>query len=100
MAEELTKPIQNEDGLPTKYKLIHPKYGIFVDETGFNTNKLNDSRLGGELFILPKMYSECGAPTGTTTDLYYMALPFVSETGKAVMCAIIFKSEQDISEFQ
>jgi hypothetical protein len=41
------------------------------------------------------MDSECGAPTGATTDLHY---PFVSGTGEAVMCAIIFKSEQVISE--
>jgi hypothetical protein len=34
VAEELTKPIQYEDGLPTKYKLIHPEYVLFVDETG------------------------------------------------------------------
>jgi hypothetical protein len=26
--------------------------------------------VGGELFILPKMDSECGAPTGATTDLF------------------------------
>jgi hypothetical protein len=44
------------------------------------------------------MDSECGAPTGTTTDLHYTVLPFVSGTGEAVMCAIIFKSEQEIGE--
>jgi hypothetical protein len=96
VAEELTEPIQYEDGLPTKYRLIHPEYVLFVDETGCNTNQLNDGRVGGELFILPKMDSECGAPTGATTDLHYTVLPFVSGTGEAVMCAIIFKSEQEI----
>jgi len=98
VAEELTKPIQYDEGLPTKYRLIHPEYVLFVDETGCNTNQLNDGRVGGELFILPKLDSECGAPTGATTDLHYTVLPFVSGTGEAVLCAIIFKSELDISE--
>ncbi len=71
---------------------------LFVDETGCDTNQLNDSRVGGELFILPKLDSECGAPTGATTDLHYIVLPFVSGTGGVVMCAIIFKSKQDICE--
>ena len=53
---------------------------------------------GGETFILPKNDSECGAPTGATTDLHYTMLPFISGTGEAVLCAIIFKSELDISE--
>jgi hypothetical protein len=42
VAEELTEPIQYKDGLPTKYRLIHPEYVLFVDETGCNTNQLND----------------------------------------------------------
>jgi len=98
VAEELTESIQHEDGLPSKYRLIHPDYCLFVDETGCNTNQLNDGRVGGELFILPKRDCECGAPTGATTDLHYTVLPFVSGSGEAVLCAIIFKSEQHISE--
>ncbi len=52
----------------------------------------------GELFILPKMNIEYGAPTGATIDLHYTILQFFSGTGEAVMCAVIFKSEQNISE--
>jgi hypothetical protein len=98
VAEELTKPIHYDEGLPTKYQLIHPEYVLFVDETGCNTNQLNDGRVGGELLILPKLDRECGAPTGANTDLHYTVLPFVSGTGEAVLCTIIFKSKQDISE--
>ncbi len=98
MEEELSKAIQHKAGLPTNYQLTKPKYVLFVDEIGCNTNQLNDGRVGGELLILPKIKSECGAPTGATTDLYYTVLPFISGTGEAVMCAIIFKRDQDISE--
>jgi hypothetical protein len=98
VAEELSEAIQHEAGLPTKYQLTKPEYVLFVDEMGCNTNQLNDGRVGGEMFILPKLDSECGAPTGATTDLHYTVLPFISGTGEAVMCAIIFKSDQDISE--
>jgi hypothetical protein len=33
-----------------------------------------------------------------TTNIHFMVHPFMSRTGEAVMCAIIFKSEQDISK--
>jgi hypothetical protein len=69
-----------------------------VDETGCNTNQLNDGKVGGELFVLPKQDNEAGAPIGATTDLHFTILGFVSGTGEAVMCAIIFKLDQDISE--
>jgi len=98
VAEELTEPINYDVGLPSKYNLIHPEYCLYVDETGCNTNQLNDGRVGGELFILPKKDWECGAPTGATTDLHYTILPFVSGTGEAVLCAIIFKSELSVSQ--
>ena len=98
VAEELEEAIQLDAGLPTKYKLTVPDHVLFVDETGSNTNQLNDGRVGGERFILPKDNSECGAPTGATTDIHYTVLPFISGTGEAVLCAIIFKSELDISE--
>ena len=85
MEEELSEAIQHEAGLPTKYQLTKPKYVLFVDEMDCNTNQLNDGRVGGELFILPKIDSECGAPTGATTDLHYMVLPFMSGTREAVV---------------
>jgi hypothetical protein len=98
VAEELEEAIQLDAGLPTKYKLTYPDHVLFVDETGCNTNQLNDGRVGGELFILPRNDSKCGAPTGATTDLHYTILAFISGTGKAVLCAIIFKSELSIQD--
>jgi hypothetical protein len=98
VAEEVSEEIQHEAGLPSKFRLTRPEYILFVDETGCNTNQLNDGRVGNELFIVPKVDSECGAPTGATTDIHFTVLPFISGTGEAVMCAIIFKSEQDVSE--
>jgi len=55
IAEELEEEIQHERGLPTKYALTKPEFLLFVDETGCNTNQLNDGKVGGELFIMPKI---------------------------------------------
>jgi hypothetical protein len=76
---------------------MKPEYLIFVDETGCNTNQLNDGYVGGETFILPKDDPEA-APRGSTTDINFTVLPFLSGTGVPVMCAIIFKSELPVSE--
>jgi hypothetical protein len=90
---------QNEDeeinygtGLPSRYRLTKPEYVLFMDETGCNTNQLNDGRVGGELFIVPKADNEAGCPIDATTDLHFTVLGFISGTGEAVMCAIMFKS--------
>jgi hypothetical protein len=98
VAEEVSKQIQHEAGLPSKFKLTRPEYVLFVDETGCNTNQLMDGRVGNECFILPKANHKCGAPTGATTNLHFIVLPFISGTGEPVMCAIIFKSEQEVNE--
>lgn len=87
-----------EDGLPSKYSLTLPEYLIFLDETGCNTNQMNDGKVGGEVFILPKNSGDAAAPIGATTDIHFTVLPFISGTGVPVLCAIIFKSELSISE--
>jgi hypothetical protein len=84
--------------LPTKYKLTYLDCILFVDETGCSTNQLNNGRVGGELCILPKNNSECGAPTGATTNLHYTVFMFISGSGEAVLCRIILKSDAPIEE--
>ncbi len=98
VAEKVDSPEESPSRSLFHYKLTRPEYLLFVDETGCNTNQLNDGKVGGEQFIMPKDDPESGAPIGATTDLHFTVLPFVSGTGDAVMCAIIFKSEQKVSE--
>jgi hypothetical protein len=62
------------EGLPLEYRLALPYYLLFVDETGCNTNQLNDGKVGDEVFIMPKDCSDAEAPAGATTDLHYTAL--------------------------
>jgi len=50
------------------------------------------------LLVLPKNDYHAGAPTGTTTDLHFTVLGFISGTGEPVICTIIFKREQNVSE--
>jgi hypothetical protein len=33
---------------------------------GCNTNKLNDSKVGGEVYVMPKNFGDAAAPAGTT----------------------------------
>jgi hypothetical protein len=98
IAEELEEEITHEEGLPTKFKLTHPDYLLFVDKTGCNTNQLNDGKVGREVFIMPKNSGDAAAPAGATTDIHFTVLPFISSTGEPVLFAIIFKSEQDIKD--
>ncbi len=56
-------------------------------------NHLNDGKVGGEVFILPKKSDDDAAPIRATTDLHFTVLPFISGTGVPVFCAINFKSE-------
>ncbi len=94
IAEVVEDAIQYDTGLPSKYKLIKPEFLLFVDETSCNTNQLNDGKVGGERYIMPKNCSDAAAPAGATTDLHFTVLPFISGMGEPVLCAIFFKSEQ------
>jgi hypothetical protein len=44
------------------------------------------------------MDNEAGLPIGSTTDLHFTVLRFISGTGEAVMCTIIFKFELPVSK--
>jgi hypothetical protein len=39
-----------------------------------------------------------GACTGITSDIQFTLLVFTSETGEAIMCALILKSKKHVSE--
>jgi hypothetical protein len=85
IAEKVEEAIQYDAGLPTKFKLTHPEFLLFVDETGCNTNQLNDGKVGGELYLMPKNCGDAAAPAGATTDLHFTVLPFISGRS-CVMC--------------
>ncbi len=98
IAEKVEEDIQYETGLPSKHKLTESNVLLMVDETGCKTNQLNNEKVGGRLFVLPRENNKAGAPIGPNTDLHFTVLELVSGTGEAVTCTIIFKSEQVISE--
>jgi hypothetical protein len=70
---------------------------VFADETGCNTNQVNDGQVGEETFIVPKEDPET-APRGSTTDIGFTMLAFITGVGLPLMCTVIFKSELLISE--
>jgi len=44
---------------------------LFIDEICWSGNQLNNGKVGGELFTVPKVNSESGVPMGATTDVHY-----------------------------
>jgi hypothetical protein len=62
-----------------------------------NTNQKTDGHIGGELFVLPTGSSDTGIK-GACTDIHFSVLCFNNANGDAVMCAIILKSNKDISK--
>jgi hypothetical protein len=98
VAVKMDDTVDHGDGLKMHYVLTKPEFVLFVDETGSNTKQLKDGKVGGEQFIVSKEDAGQCAPIGATTDLHFTVLPFLSATGEAVMCAVIFKSDLDISK--
>jgi hypothetical protein len=88
---------ENGFGRKSRYKITHPEYLLFCDETGSNTNMKNDGHVGGELFVLP-VESRGSAVLGSATDIRFTVLPFTAGTGEPVMCAVLLKSERKVSE--
>jgi hypothetical protein len=48
----------NETGLPSKFQHTKPKFLLFMDERVCNTNQLNNGKVGGLLFVVPKNDNE------------------------------------------
>jgi hypothetical protein len=94
----ITTDVSQIYGRPTKYKMNHPEYILFVDETGCNTNQKTDGNNGGELFVLPCHGVGESGRVGATTDIPFTVLCFTSATGEPVMAAVILKSTKNITD--
>jgi hypothetical protein len=80
-------------GLPTDVDLICPDYLLFVDECGSNTDMQKDKQQGKQRVIAEKGFR--GTKEAITTDLHYTVMGFTAATGEAVLCVVIFKSENE-----
>jgi hypothetical protein len=80
---------------PTKYKMNHPEYLLFVDKTGCNTNQKTDVNNSGELFIIP---CHGVGESGATTEIHSTVLCFTCATGKPVMAAVKMKLANNIND--
>jgi len=84
-------------GLMSDVQLVHPEYVVFVDETGVNTNQKADGAVGDQKFVVGKHQEDVGL-CGATTDIHFTVLVFTAATGQPIMCSVIMKSEQDVSQ--
>jgi hypothetical protein len=96
--KEVSKDNENAYGQPTKFRLTHPELLIMVDECGSNTNQTSDGHVGRQQFVLPVDMVDGAGLHGSTVDNHFTVLPFITGEGEAVLCAIILKSEKDVTD--
>jgi hypothetical protein len=93
---EVTSDKEKMYGRPTKYKMFHPEYLLFVNETGCNTNQKDNGHVSVELFVLPTKERGEGGVSGALTDIHFSILCFSSALGYPVMAAVILKWAKNI----
>lgn len=89
-------------GLPSQYKLTKPEYVLYVDEIGSKVKadrQLNFyGHVDGQMLNLPVDCSG-GMDLGSdTTEMKFSVYCFSNGLGEAVLCAIVFMSDKDISD--
>ena len=80
-------------GLAQEFRIDHPDYILFADESGCQTNQKQDGNVGNRKFIV-----EHGTRPQTicsTADHRFTILPFTSGSGEAVCCVIIFQHKEE-----
>ena len=76
-----------------EFRIDHPDYILFADESGCQTNQKQDGNVGNRKFIV-----EHGTRPQTicsTADHRFTILPFTSSSGEAVCCVIIFQHKEE-----
>ena len=76
-----------------QYNLTHPKYLLFVDEVGSNTNMTNDKNKSGEQFACQRG-TVPRQQTSNTADIHFTVLGFTNAAGQAVLCGVIIAASQ------
>jgi len=80
-------------GLLVRHNLLHLDWLLFMDEIGINTNQKEDGHSGGEKYVCapgttPKI--ACATNNHRAT-----IIPFVTASGKTVICIVIFQGESN-----
>jgi hypothetical protein len=87
---QLGSPFQY--GLTSNIIVEHADHILFGDETGINTNQLDDGRVGGTRYIVPR--GCVPLVQANKSDHRATVLPLTAATGEPVVCAVIFASEK------
>ena len=80
-------------GLAVEYELLYPERVLHMDETGCNTNMKTDGRVGGKKYIAEAGSGKANL-AAACTDIRFTVLPITNSLGRAVLCVVIFQSEQ------
>ncbi len=83
-----------EVGSPFQYRLPSKikDFILFGDETGINTNHLDDGQVGGTRYVVP--HGCVPLIKANTSDHLATVLPFKAASGEPVICVVIFVSER------
>jgi len=77
-------------GNKTKFCMIHPRYLLFVDEVGSNTNAEKD-KINSERSICHR--DDRPQQVSSSSNHHYTTLPFTNTLGEPVCCVIIIAGE-------
>ena len=77
-------------GNKTKFRMLHPRYLLFVDEVGSNTNAEKD-KTNSERRICHR--DDRPQQVSSSSDHHYTTLPFTNALGEPVCCVIIIAGE-------
>ena len=85
------QPCSKEDahGEAIDIEITHPDWIAVLDETGCNTNMVEDKKAGGKKYI--GVVGQPLAKTGDKTDNHFTLIPVTTLAGNTLMCHIIFK---------
>ena len=80
---EIVMSAEEALGMKVTHHLKHPKYMLFVDEVGNNTNMKYYGKFGGKRLLKEK--HQKSKITAATSDAHFTVLGFTATTGEHVM---------------
>jgi hypothetical protein len=73
-------------------KITKPDSILMADESGFSTSQKKDGHVGGQHMVVEN--ETVPQIMACTTDHKFTLLPFISASGEAVCCVVIFQRKQ------
>ncbi len=87
---EVGSPFQY--GLPCKIIIHHKDFILFGDETGINTNQMDDGQVDGTKYVVP--HGCVPLIQANSSEHRANVLPFTAASGDSVICVVIVENKR------